>query len=106
MSRTCFSEDNKPKGFEKFFKNKENKEASSKPEEEKKDSKDEKQQDLTEEEESGSEEKSNHKESGDNRNAVSKFFFDPEMNPKPEGWLAVVMGAAAAYYLFNYKKPM
>jgi len=28
MSRACFSEDNKPKGFEKFFKNKENKEAS------------------------------------------------------------------------------
>jgi len=36
---------------------------------------------------------------------VSKFFFDPENNPKPEGWVGLVMAFATAYYLINYKKP-
>lgn len=36
---------------------------------------------------------------------MSKFFFDPDNNPRPEGWVALVMAFATAYYLFNYKKP-
>jgi len=34
------------------------------------------------------------------------MFFDPENNPRPEGWLAVLVSIASIYYLLNYKKPM
>ena len=60
---------------------------------------------MSEEEETEKDKKSG-KEDIDDRNAVQKFFFTPENDPKPEGWLAVIMGLAAGYYLYSYKAPM
>ena len=32
--------------------------------------------------------------------------MEPDNSPKPEGFVAGVLGLATAYYLYNYKKPM
>jgi len=33
-------------------------------------------------------------------------FFTPNNEPKPEGFLALLLAFATGYYLFNYKRPM
>lgn len=66
---------------------------------------------MTEEEEDHG--KDSGKKGGDNKggkdedqNKWKKFFFDEDNNPKPEGFLALMLSGFAGYYLLNYKKPM
>ena len=94
-------EDDKPKGFEKFFKKKDKEE--SQAEKSTTEDKNEEEAELSEEETS---DKKEEKEKTDDRNAIQKFFLEPDNNPKPEGFVAAVLGLATAYYLYNYKKPM
>lgn len=96
--------DKKPKGFEKFFKNKEEKETKKEEKEAKKASQEDKEDDdnITEEEE----ETDKSKEETDDRNPLQKFFMTPENDPKPESWLGLLVGLAAGYYAYNYKAPM
>jgi len=35
-----------------------------------------------------------------------KMFFTPDNDPKPEGWLGVLLALGTGWFLFNYKKPM
>jgi len=107
--------DKPPKGFEKFFKNRKNKDAKEssanddKKEEEKqaepaeKEAEDSKGFGDTKGEESG-------KDSGESygdmfRNKVQGFFFDPQMDPRPENWIALVAMFGLIYYIINYREP-
>ena len=101
-------DDEKPKGFEKFFKKKEpssqkDDDKDKKGDEEKKAKKDDDDDDLSEEE---TEEKEDKQSKTDERNKLTQFLFEPDNNPRPEGWLAVFTALATGWYLFNYKKPM
>ena len=42
----------------------------------------------------------------DDRPEWQKFLFDQNNNPKPEGFLAMLLGASLLYYILTYKKPM
>jgi len=39
-------------------------------------------------------------------NKWKKFFFDEDNQPKPEGFLALMLSGFAGYYLLTYRKPM
>lgn len=98
-----------PKGFEKFFKKKDNDESkAAKKESKKKEEDDKKGKEQPDEQSDDEEAESSDKkeEKKDERNPVQQAFFDPEGNPKPEGFLGVLLAAATAYYILNYKKPM
>lgn len=89
---------------------KDKKESSSKePEKEKENEKESKKASQEDDQEPSDEEESKDKDSDkdgkDERSAFTKFFFDPNNNPRPEGWVGLVMSFATGYYLFNYKKP-
>ena len=84
-----------------------------KPEEEKSSKKEaskkeEEEERVSEEEESSTsgEKGDKGKKGGDDRESWKKFFFDEENNPKPEGFLAVMLSGFAAYYLATYRKPL
>lgn len=49
--------------------------------------------------------KNGGKKNDDDKKDWRKFFFDEENNPKPEGFLAVLLSGFAAYYLMTYKSP-
>ena len=93
--------EDKPKGFEKFYKKKGDKESSQA--EKTTEDKNEEDPEMSEEEEP--QEKKEESKS-DDRNAFQKFFLEPDNSPKPEGFVAAVLGLGTAYYLYNYKKPM
>lgn len=42
----------------------------------------------------------------DEENKWKKFFFDEDNQPKPEGFLALMLSGFAGYYLLTYRKPM
>jgi hypothetical protein len=42
----------------------------------------------------------------DEEKGWKRFFFDEDNNPKPEGFLALLLSGFAGYYLLTYKKPM
>ena len=42
----------------------------------------------------------------DDGNKWKKFFFDEDNQPKPEGFLALMLSGFAGYYLLTYRKPM
>jgi AFG3 family protein len=42
----------------------------------------------------------------DNRNEFAKFLFDQNNNPKPEGFVSLLVAGLALYYVLTYKKPM
>lgn len=99
-----------PKGFEKFFRGK--KASSSNDESAKEDKKEDKEKANKEKDEELSEEEDAHetaskeKEPEDNRNQFMKALFTPENDPKPEGWLGILLALATGYFVLNYKKPM
>jgi len=78
--------------------------------EEKKESESEKKQSQSNEEEHISEEedstkadkKTEGKESSGSNKDWRKFFFDEDNNPKPEGFLALLLAGFTAYYLMTY----
>jgi len=35
-----------------------------------------------------------------------KALFTPENDPKPEGWIGILLALATGYFVLNYKKPM
>ena len=35
-----------------------------------------------------------------------KALFTPENDPKPEGWLGILLALSTGYFVLNYKKPM
>lgn len=39
------------------------------------------------------------------RNKVQGFFFDPQMDPRPENWIALVAMFGLIYYIINYREP-
>lgn len=100
------SEEEKPKGFEKFFKKNKDKEEKESAKKDDKEAKKASQEESDEEEETNTENnKDKDEKQEDDRNQFQKFFFDPENNPKPEGFVGVLLALATGYYLFNYKKP-
>ena len=81
-------------------------------EEKKAASKQEEEEHISEEEteSKGSDNKGNNKGDNNNnensKNKWKKFFFDEDNNPKPEGFLALMLSGFAGYYLLTYRKPM
>jgi hypothetical protein len=76
-------------------------------------SKKEEEEEHISEEETGSDNKRGSSSSGDKdpkgdkgKRDWRKFFFDEENNPKPEGFLALMLSGFAGYYLLTYRKPM
>lgn len=63
---------------------------------------------IEDEEDAGHEDKKHDdgKSSKDERPDWQKFFFDQENNPKPEGFLGVLLAGFVGYYLLTYQKPM
>lgn len=96
-----------PKGFEKFFRGKKASQSNEddKKEDKEKESKKEQDEELSEEEDAH-ETKSKEKEPEDNRNQFMKALFTPDNDPKPEGWLGILLAFATGYFVLNYKKPM
>lgn len=39
------------------------------------------------------------------RGKVQGFFFDPQMDPKPENWIGLVALFGLVYYLINHREP-
>lgn len=69
----------------------------------------ESQEEKIEDEEEGqddSDKKGSDKGAKDERPEWQKFFFDQNNNPKPEGFLALLLGGSVLYYILTYKKPM
>jgi len=102
-------EDNedKPKGFEKFFKKKDDKKEPSKESKQDPKSEHEEKNELSDEEDSthDKKDKKSKDDSDDTQNFFHKLFFDPDNNPKPEGFLSILAALSAAYYLSTYQKP-
>ena len=98
-----------PKGFEKFFRGKKASTSNENDKDEKKEDKEKAKKEQDEElseEEDAHETASKEKEPEDNRNQLMKALFTPENDPKPEGWLGVLLALATGYFVLNYKKPM
>lgn len=102
------SEDKKPpKGFEKFFKRKQGREQNesqgeSKDKDEKEEKREKEQKKREEEHEKSDKE---YERDTKDQGSLRGFFFDPNNNPKPEGWIGLLAGCSMAYYALNYKKP-
>ena len=100
------SEEKKPpKGFEKFFKRKENKDTEKNEQEsESQEKKADQQEKQAEPEDEGA--KSDHeKEEKKPDGSLRSYFFDPDNNPKPESWIGVLVFLTGLYWGLNYKKP-
>jgi len=98
-----------PKGFEKFFKKKEQRaEKKTEDEEGKESSKKDEHED--EEKTEGEKKESGEEESkGEQgwKEKVRGFFFEPNGGPpKPEGWVGVAVAAGTLYYIVNHKQPL
>lgn len=63
---------------------------------------------MTEEEEAGDDKKSKDEKqsSKEEKKDWKGFFFDENNNPKPEGFVALLLAGFTGYYLLTYKKPM
>ena len=104
-----------PKGFEKFFKRrgetKKVEEDSSKSGQKKEEGKEQKHdEEEAEDSESAHGEEKKHEsprqQPRDSRPQWQQFLFDQNNNPKPEGFLTILLAAAAGYYLLTYQRPM
>lgn len=101
-----------PKGFEKFFrKRNERKEATPEKDSSDKEKKAKEEQEESKEEEGGSDEKEKEKKkkssSGDESfyQKMRNVYFDPSGGPKPEMWMTLVAALACSYLVVSAEKP-
>ena len=106
--------DSAPKGFEKFFRKRNERKAASSDTEESKDEKAKKEASEEaeeskekEEESSGEKEKKKKSAGGDDSfyERMRNVYFDPNGNPKPEMWVSLLAALACSYLVVSAERP-